>query len=127
MSFQPLAGISVGEVASRPRPGSRLASCEDGAEFDGFLSGSSACGSARPGPGWAGVPPRRVTSRTRARPRMAPRAGKREEVGRAGIVDGLNAGVSRQRRRLGDPDLPPAMMHMGVARVALVVTLSANR
>ena len=29
--------------------------------------------------------------------------------------------------RLGDPDLPPAMMHMGVARVALVVSLSANR
>ena len=43
-------GISVGEVASRPRPGSRLASCEDEAEFDGFLSGSSACGSARAGP-----------------------------------------------------------------------------
>src|SRR4051794_11800604 len=29
---------------------------------------------------------------------MAPRARKREEVGRADILDGLNAGVSRQRR-----------------------------
>ena len=79
--------------------------------------------------------------------------GRQTRGGRSsqGIVDGLNAGVSRQRRgelrsgsaaapkfttsrpvqhiphlgreigvaeRLGDRDLPPAMMHMGVARVA---------
>jgi len=41
------------------------------------------------------VDPRPVMSLTRARPRIAPRAGKREEVGRADMLGGLGVGVSR--------------------------------
>ena len=47
--------------------------------------------------GWTG--PRPVTRRTSARPRTAPRAGKREEVGRADIGEGLNAGGQQTTAR----------------------------
>src|SRR5215207_5066400 len=101
MSFQPLAGISWGDVASRPRPCSRPALLGSGATFvDGpsfccrFL-----CGTARPGTRSERVEPRPVTSLTRARPRTAPRAGKREEVGRAGMLGRLGIEIIGQRLR----------------------------
>ena len=45
------------------------------------------------------VDPRPVMSLTRARPRIAPRAGKREEVGRADMLVCLGDRVSGQRLR----------------------------
>src|SRR5215210_998830 len=100
MSFQPLAGISWGDAASRPRPCSRSAPFAEGAAFDGALSCCRvARGTAPPGTRSERLDPRPVTSLTRARPRMAPRAGKREEVGRADMLGCLGARVSGQRLR----------------------------